>query len=122
MKIRGRMPNFDEYLAGAMLANAPGWFAIAISSYLFEIALINEIALQISIMTSYFIGGLIGAYLVANKAYRDRVRVGVEVGFAAFILNFIFTALLSIPTPILYTLPELLMGGFIGGVISHRKL
>ncbi len=116
------MPSFEEYFAGSMLANAPGWATIALMSYLYEIALIGEELIQIALLFSYGIGGIIGAYLVANKAYRDRFRVGIEVGLAAFIINMIFTAIVLTSIPTLHSLIGLVVGGAIGGVISARKL
>jgi len=116
------MPTFEEYLAGAMVANAPGWVATATVSYLYEIAIVGgEVAAAI-LVVAYIIGGFIGSYLVCRRAYRDRVKTGIEVGLGALMLNIIFIALLLGAPPAIPPLLGLIVGGLIGGLIADRKL
>ncbi|MCS7386212.1 MAG: TIGR04086 family membrane protein [archaeon GB-1867-005] len=119
--MKARMPTFEEYLAGAMLSNAPAWITIATASYLYEIALISEEIAAILIVGAYSIGGMIGAYLVCKRAYRDKIKTGIEVGLAALILNIIFTALFLGAPPAIPPLAGLIIGGAVGGIIAERK-
>lgn len=122
--MKSRMPVFEEYLAGSMLANAPGWMAIALLSYIYEVIIIPDIILQVSIPASYFLGGVEGSYLVARRAYRDHKRIGIEVGFSAFLINLVFTALLfgglTLPLMVM-SLAGLVIGGIVGGKYAQRK-
>lgn len=122
--MKSRMPVFEEYLAGSMLANAPAWITIAVLSYIYEIATLPDIILQVAIPVTYALGGVIGAYLVARRAYRDHERIGIEISFAAFTINLVFTALLfgglTLPLMVM-SLSGLIVGGIIGGKYAHKK-
>lgn len=122
-EMQGRMPVFEEYLAGSMLANAPAWITIALLSYVYETTALPDIILQVTIPIVYCLGGIIGAYLVARRAYRDHERIGIEVGFAAFLINLVFSALLlggmTFPLMVM-SLIGLVIGGIIGGKYAQR--
>lgn len=122
--MKGRMPVFEEYLAGSMLANAPSWLIMGITLYIYEIIYIPATTLQVILSVTYLAGGIIGSYLVARRAYRDHERIGMEIGFAAFLINIIFTILSfgNIASQIMtISLIGLVIGGIIGGKLAGRK-
>jgi len=118
-----RMPTFEEYFAGGLLANAPAWLTMASASYLLQNKMIGEMLTEIFIVASYLLGVMLGGYLVARIAYRDYRRVGLEVGVASFFINIIFTALFG-GIPIRITMESFvaqILGGMVGGFMAERK-
>ena len=121
--MKERMPTFEEYLAAALFANAPGWITIATISYLVEISILPPILVEPLIMTAYVIGTIYASYLVTRIAYRDRVKLGLEVGMASIFINIILMMIFGgAPMTVLMEMSVAqIIGGMMGGYYAEKK-
>ncbi|MEM2136689.1 MAG: hypothetical protein QXI93_01895 [Candidatus Methanomethylicia archaeon] len=119
-----RMPRLEEYIAGALLANAPGWMIIVLISYLAE-GMENILYMAEPIMIITYLASTIWAsYMVCRIAYRDRMKIGVNVGASAILVNLLLFMGIArgIPLTLLIELCSVqILGGVLGAYIVERR-
>lgn len=118
-----RMPRLEEYIAGALLSNAPGWLVIALISYVAEYIETMLLLAEAVIVLSYFISTTVSSYLICRIAYRDRMTIGLTVGVSAILVNMLFTSLMrGMPIQLLIEIVSVqILGGVLGAYIIEKK-
>lgn len=118
-----RMPRLEEYIAGALLSNAPGWLVIALISYVAEYIETMLLFAEAVIVLSYFISTTVSSYLICRIAYRDRMTIGLTVGVSAILVNMLFTSLMrGMPIQLLIEIVSVqILGGVLGAYIIEKK-
>jgi len=121
--MEGRMPSLKEYVASALLADAPGWLVIALISYITEYMKELLSVAEAIIVASFLISTIISSYFICRVAYRDRVKIGLTIGLTAVMLNIFFLSIFGrIP---IFLVIELLsvqvFGGVLGAYMVERK-
>ncbi|MEM3886715.1 MAG: hypothetical protein QXO82_06615 [Candidatus Methanomethylicia archaeon] len=118
-----RMPKLEEYIAGALLSNAPGWLVIALISYIAEYIETTILFAEALIVVSYLISTTVSSYLICRIAYRDRMTIGLTVGVSAILVNMLFTLLIrGMPMQLLIEIVSVqILGGVLGAYIIERR-
>jgi len=121
MKPERKTP-LKDYIAGGVVANAIAWLAYGISSF----GEISSLTLGFLLVVTYFIGSVLGGFLVGRKVKQDYAKTGLMTGLFSFIVHvYVFVGVFWIFSgPILFLeqhlmiFSVLLLGGCLGALLS----
>jgi len=111
-----------EYVAGALVANAPAWLLSLMIPYFKAVTSIVYIILIIYFTT--MAGGVAAGYLVARGMKSKQVQAGVTIGFFSYALFALFLIIIGVRGDIIEDLPSLtgfVVGGAVGARLFEKK-
>jgi len=113
-----RMPNFDEYLAGIVLASGIVWI------WYFLLSRISLNILRNASFVIYFLSSGIASYLVSLRASKKYFTIGFIVSMISWLVSLPQSlSLTAEPTPslTLSILTSFIMGGATGSYLALKK-
>jgi len=116
-------PSFDEYLAGGFLANSLVLFFVYAAKHL-PPEYIAPAVLELFSSLIVVVGGGGAGYLVARKAQRNFLLVGLKTGVSGFLVNFAFSSIVFEGTSMQYGLWTLLLfcsGSSLGAQLRRHR-
>jgi len=126
MSEREKTPNFNDYLAGVMLANGFIWILLLVLGFFSSI--FTRIPIFLLAGATYIIylsGGIISSYLVSKRATSRHLAVGLKLAVLSWVLSIVLIPNLGMKSSIgvaLTTLVCFLIGGATGAFLALRSM
>lgn len=120
-----KTPTLKDYLAGAVLANSLAWLTLGVTSFCGT----SPLTLVPLLFLTYMSGAIIAGYLVARKAFQNRIKVGLKTGLGSFVFHiYVFMGVIELITgerglhlfDHLLILAIFISGGFVGAFLCKQ--